>query len=99
MSWTLPDRISLPTTTIAQLRSRMSNRPVAYYRSPPEPGSSPGLIDVLGLLLDKLAAGETAEQIHRSYPHLPTGSINAALSYAAAVVRNEVVVSMSRLSA
>ena len=51
------------------------------------------------LLLDKLAAGETAEQIHRSYPHLPTGSINAALFYAAAVVRNEVIVPMSRLSA
>jgi uncharacterized protein (DUF433 family) len=51
------------------------------------------------LLLEKLAAGESAEQIMRAHPHLPSGSIEAALAYAAATVRNEIVVPMRRLSA
>lgn len=32
------------------------------------------------LLLEKLAAGETAEQILRAHPHLPEGSLSAALA-------------------
>ncbi len=32
------------------------------------------------LLLEKLAAGEPAEQILRAHPHLPVGSIPAALA-------------------
>jgi uncharacterized protein (DUF433 family) len=51
------------------------------------------------LLLEKLAAGEPAEQIMRAHPHLPEGSIPAALAYAAAVVRNEVIVPLERRSA
>lgn len=51
------------------------------------------------LLLEKLAAGESAEQIQRAHPHLPAGSIEAALAYAAAMVRNEVVIPMGRRSA
>jgi uncharacterized protein (DUF433 family) len=51
------------------------------------------------LLLEKLAAGETAEQILRAHPHLPEGSIPAALAYAAAVVRNESIVPLERRSA
>jgi uncharacterized protein (DUF433 family) len=51
------------------------------------------------LLLEKLAAGETAEQVLRAHPHLPEGSISAALAYAAAVVRNEVIVPLERRSA
>ena len=51
------------------------------------------------LLLEKLAAGEPAEQILRAHPHLPEGSISAALAYAAAVVRNELIVPLERRSA
>ena len=51
------------------------------------------------LLLEKLATGETAEQILRAHPHLPTGSIPAALAYAVTVVRNEVIVPLERRSA
>jgi uncharacterized protein (DUF433 family) len=51
------------------------------------------------LLLEKLAAGESAEQILRAHPHLPEASIPAALAYAAAVVRNEVIVPLERCSA
>ena len=51
------------------------------------------------LLLEKLAAGESVEQILRAHPHLPEGSISAALAYAVAVIRNEVVVPMERRSA
>ena len=46
------------------------------------------------LLLEKLAAGEPTEQILHVHPHLHPESIPAALAYAAAVVRNEVVVPM-----
>lgn len=48
------------------------------------------------LLLEKLAEGESTEQIHRAHPHLPAGSVRAALAYAAAVVRNEVVIPLGR---
>ena len=48
------------------------------------------------LLLDKLAAGESAEQIARAHPHLPSGSLEAALGYAASVIRNELVIPISR---
>ncbi len=51
------------------------------------------------LLLEKLAAGEPAEQILRAYPHLPEGSIPAALAYAAAVIRNEMIIPLERRSA
>jgi uncharacterized protein (DUF433 family) len=51
------------------------------------------------LLLEKLAAGEPAEQILRAHPHLPEGSIPAALTYAAAVLRNELIVPLERRSA
>ncbi len=42
------------------------------------------------LLLEKLAAGHDAERIYRAHPHLPTGSVEAALQYAAAVMRNDI---------
>ena len=48
------------------------------------------------LVLEKLAAGEPREQIERAYPHLPPGAVRAALAYALALVRNEVVVSLGR---
>ncbi|HVS39746.1 MAG TPA: DUF433 domain-containing protein [Gemmataceae bacterium] len=51
------------------------------------------------LLLEKLAAGEPAEQILRAHSHLPEGSIPAALAYAAAVVRNASTVPLERRSA
>ncbi len=35
------------------------------------------------LLLERLAAGESAEQIGRAFPHLPPGAVPAALAYAA----------------
>ena len=49
------------------------------------------------LILEKLAAGEQVPQIQSAHPHLPEGSIEAALAYAA-VVRNEVVI-LTRQSA
>lgn len=51
------------------------------------------------LLLEKLAAGEPHDQIIRAHPHLPPNSIEAALAYAAALVRNEIVSPIQRLSA
>ena len=48
------------------------------------------------LVLEKLASGESSEQIERAHPHLPPGSIRAALAYAAAAVRHETVVPLGR---
>ncbi|CAG0940501.1 hypothetical protein BROC_01054 [Candidatus Brocadiaceae bacterium] len=43
------------------------------------------------LILDKLAAGETIEQILDAHPHLTRDAIQAALSFAADSLRDEVV--------
>ncbi len=43
------------------------------------------------LILEKLAAGETIEEILDEYPQLNREAIQAALAYAAEVVRGEVV--------
>jgi uncharacterized protein (DUF433 family) len=43
------------------------------------------------LVLEKLGAGETAEQILDSYPQLSQGHITAAFRYAAHLASNEIV--------
>ncbi|MCB1033462.1 MAG: DUF433 domain-containing protein [Acidobacteria bacterium] len=42
-------------------------------------------------ILEKLAAGETAQQILEAHPHLSPEAIPAALSFAAAALRADVV--------
>lgn len=42
-------------------------------------------------ILERLGAGESAEDILVAYPHLTREAINAALTYAAEVVGGEVV--------
>lgn len=43
------------------------------------------------LILDKLASGETQEQILASHPHLNSEAIKACIAYAADLMRNETV--------
>jgi uncharacterized protein (DUF433 family) len=43
------------------------------------------------LILEKLAVGETIEQILEAYPHLTREGIQAALSFAAEALRSDVV--------
>ena len=43
------------------------------------------------LILEKLAAGEPAEQILEAYPHLPEDAIPAALAFAAEALKADVV--------
>ncbi len=43
------------------------------------------------LILEKLAAGETIEQILEAYPHLTREGIQAALSFAAEALLSDVV--------
>jgi uncharacterized protein (DUF433 family) len=43
------------------------------------------------LIVEKLAAGETAEQILDAYPRLTRASIQAALAFAAEALRADVV--------
>jgi uncharacterized protein (DUF433 family) len=48
-------------------------------------------------ILDKLASGETPEQILAAHPHLTREAIAAALAYAADVLRSDVVYPTSDL--
>ena len=43
------------------------------------------------LLLEKMAAGETLEQILSAYPQLKAGDLRACLDYAARLAADEVV--------
>ena len=43
------------------------------------------------LLLEKMAAGETNEQLLAAYPHLTLEDLRACLEYAAALAADEVV--------
>jgi uncharacterized protein (DUF433 family) len=43
------------------------------------------------LILEKLGAGETAEEILAAYPQLTKDHITAALQYAASLASNEVI--------
>lgn len=46
---------------------------------------------MVSVILDNLAAGETPERILRSYPTLQPDDIQAALGYAAEMVRERIV--------
>jgi uncharacterized protein (DUF433 family) len=50
-------------------------------------------------ILDKLAAGETHEQILEAHPRLSRKAIVAALAYAADVLRSDVIYPTSDVSA
>jgi len=43
------------------------------------------------LILDKLAAGETVEQLLAAHPRLTSASIGAALAYAAQTMRSDLI--------
>lgn len=47
------------------------------------------------LILEKLAAGETVEQILEAHPHLTREAIQAALAFAADALRGDVVYPLS----
>jgi uncharacterized protein (DUF433 family) len=51
------------------------------------------------LILEKLAAGETIEQLLDAHPRLTREGVFAALAFAAAVLRADVVYPISRRSA
>lgn len=51
------------------------------------------------LILEKLAEGETIEQILESYPHITREAVQAALAFAARALRAEVLYPMASRSA
>ncbi len=51
------------------------------------------------LILDKLAAGETAEQILNAHPRLTMDSIQAAMKFAADALRADVIYPISKAAA
>jgi len=50
------------------------------------------------LVLDKLAAGESPEQILSEHPRLTPEAIRAAIAFAAAVLRSDVIYPMEKLT-
>ncbi len=44
------------------------------------------------LILEWLATGGTAESIYKKYPHLPEGSVEEAIRYAAQFFKNEILI-------
>jgi uncharacterized protein (DUF433 family) len=50
------------------------------------------------LILEKLAAGETIEDILSSYPHITEPDIRAALAFAAEALRANVVYKVAKIS-
>lgn len=46
----------------------------------------------VGLILQKLSEGASAEDIIAAYPNLTPAAINAALAYASDVISNETVI-------
>jgi uncharacterized protein (DUF433 family) len=51
------------------------------------------------LILERMAQGESPERLFKSYPHLPAGSISAALRFAVAVMKNEEIITLERQTA
>jgi uncharacterized protein (DUF433 family) len=51
------------------------------------------------LILEKMASGETVEQILQAHPRLTRDGIFAALDYAARVLRSDLVYPLTRQSA
>jgi uncharacterized protein (DUF433 family) len=45
----------------------------------------------VSVVLDSLAAGVTAEELHAEYPTLPDEAVKAALTYAADLARDRIV--------
>ncbi|MFA5891162.1 MAG: DUF433 domain-containing protein [Actinomycetota bacterium] len=45
----------------------------------------------VSVVLDSLAAGVSAEDLHRDYPSLPAEAVPAALGYAADLARDRIV--------
>ena len=50
------------------------------------------------LILEKLAAGETVEQILSAHPHLPVDAIRAALGFAAEALKADVVYQAEKIA-
>ena len=50
------------------------------------------------LILEKLAAGETVEQVIEAHPRLNEGAIRAALAFAADALRADVIYTLETIS-
>jgi uncharacterized protein (DUF433 family) len=61
------------------------SNPEILYGKPTIKGTRIGV----DLIIEKLAAGESIEQLMMAYPHITKEQIYACLSYATAVIRNE----------
>ena len=73
----------------------MSNTIEAFIHSDPDVMMGKPVIRgtriTVELILEKVAAGESLEQIQQEHPHISTEQIRAALEYAALVFKNDVI--------
>ncbi len=46
---------------------------------------------LVSVVLDNLAAGRSADEIHKAYPSLPPEAVAAAIAYAADLARERVI--------
>ena len=68
-------------------KSRIVSDPAIMFGKPTIKGTRVAV----ELIVDKLAAGRTIEQLLKSYPHLLAADIYACLAFAAASVKSLVV--------
>ncbi|MDA3949303.1 MAG: DUF433 domain-containing protein [Spirochaeta sp.] len=73
----------------------MSNEIDAFIQSDPDIMMGKPVIRgtriTVELILEKVAAGESIEQIQQEHPHISTEQIRTALKYAALVFKSDVV--------
>ncbi|MFN0036719.1 MAG: DUF433 domain-containing protein [Saprospiraceae bacterium] len=67
------------------------SEPSILYGKPSIRGTRIGV----DLILEKLSAGQTIQQILKSYPHLTEEQILACLAFAAATIKNEIVLDLA----
>jgi uncharacterized protein (DUF433 family) len=85
--WQSTRRAGIVDLMEQHLRERISIDPNVCFGKPCIKGTRIWV----SLLLDFLAAGESADQILRSYPQLGPDDLRAALAYAAEVARERVI--------
>src|SRR5687768_12159583 len=86
-----------PNSPLVSRRSPRHNPAMTFTRITIDPAVCTGKPCIRGLrfpvarLLGLLAAGETREQILKSYPYLEGGDIDEALRYAASLAEDETI--------
>ena len=85
MADTFNKAVSFIKYILMDYQDHIISNPKILYGKPTIKGTRIGV----DLVIEKLAAGESFEQLMTAYPHITREQIYACLSYATAVIRNE----------